>query len=57
MLAERPPGWIVGVVDQVAEQLIALREAGVSRVMCQHLAHDDLDFIALLGGELAPLVA
>jgi hypothetical protein len=30
---------------------------GVSRVMCQHLAHDDLEFIALLGGELAPLVA
>jgi len=57
MMAERPPGWIIGVVEEVAEQLIALREAGVSRVMCQHLAADDLDFIALLGGELAQLVA
>jgi F420-dependent oxidoreductase-like protein len=57
MMAERPPGWVIGVVEDVAEQLIALREAGVSRVMCQHLAPDDLDFIALLGGELAQLVA
>jgi F420-dependent oxidoreductase-like protein len=57
MLAERPPGWVIGVVEQVAEQLSALREAGVSRVICQHLAPDDLDFVALLGGELAQLVA
>jgi F420-dependent oxidoreductase-like protein len=57
MLAERPPGWVIGGVEEVAEQLLALREAGVSRVMCQHLAPDDLDFIALLGGELAHLVA
>jgi alkanesulfonate monooxygenase SsuD/methylene tetrahydromethanopterin reductase-like flavin-dependent oxidoreductase (luciferase family) len=57
LMAERPPGWIVGVVEDVAEQLNALRSAGVSRVMCQHHAHEDLDFIALLGGELAPLVA
>jgi len=56
LAAEHPPGWVIGVVAQVAEQLSALREAGVSRVMCQHLAHDDLDFIALLGDEIAPLV-
>ena len=57
MMAARPPGWVVGVVEDVAEQLTAFREAGVSRVICQHLAPDDLDFIALLGCELAPLVA
>ena len=57
MLAQCPPGWVIGVVEEVAEQLLALREAGVSRVMCQHLAPDDLDFIALLGGELAQSVA
>jgi alkanesulfonate monooxygenase SsuD/methylene tetrahydromethanopterin reductase-like flavin-dependent oxidoreductase (luciferase family) len=57
MMAERPPGWVIGVVEEVAEQLIALREAGVSRVICQHFAPDDLDFIALLGGQLAQLVA
>ena len=57
MLAEPPHGWIVGTVEQVVEQLNALREAGVSRVMCQQLLHDDLDAVALLGSELAPRVA
>jgi F420-dependent oxidoreductase-like protein len=52
-----PNGWIVGTVEQAQEQLLALREAGVSRVMCQHLAHDDLDAVALLGSALAPVVA
>jgi alkanesulfonate monooxygenase SsuD/methylene tetrahydromethanopterin reductase-like flavin-dependent oxidoreductase (luciferase family) len=53
----QPEGWLVGTVDQVAEQLHVLRELGVSRVLCQMLPHDDLDFIAVLGQELAPRVA
>jgi len=55
-MADPPAGWIVGTVQEAARQLIALRDAGVSRVMCQHLLHDDLDAVALLGDELAPLV-
>jgi hypothetical protein len=34
--------------------LRAIANAGVSRVMCQHLLHDDLDAVALIGSELAP---
>jgi alkanesulfonate monooxygenase SsuD/methylene tetrahydromethanopterin reductase-like flavin-dependent oxidoreductase (luciferase family) len=56
-LASTKPAWIVGTVDEVAEQLGALRDAGVARVMCQHLLHDDLDAVALIGGELAPMLA
>jgi F420-dependent oxidoreductase-like protein len=56
LIANPPPGWIVGTLDAAAEQLIALRDAGVSRVMCQQLLHDDLDAVALLGDELAPRV-
>jgi alkanesulfonate monooxygenase SsuD/methylene tetrahydromethanopterin reductase-like flavin-dependent oxidoreductase (luciferase family) len=56
LLREPPPGWIAGDLDDVAERLAALRDAGVHRVMCQHLVHDDLGFVALLGRELAPLV-
>ena len=52
-----PAGWIVGTVEQATEQLGALRDAGVSRVMCQHLLHGDLDAVALLGRELAPQLA
>jgi F420-dependent oxidoreductase-like protein len=57
LLKNPPAGWIVGTIDDAAEQLSALRDAGVARVMCQHLAHDDLDAIALIGRELAPRVA
>ena len=55
---EAPDGgaWITGTVDEVAEQLGALRDAGVARVMCQHLLHDDLDAVALIGEVLAPQV-
>jgi F420-dependent oxidoreductase-like protein len=57
LLSDPPSGWIVGTVDGAAEQLAALSEAGVSRVMCQHLLHDDLDALALIGEQLAPAVA
>jgi F420-dependent oxidoreductase-like protein len=56
-LASTVPAWIVGTVDEVAEQLGALRDAGVARVMCQHLLHADLDAVALIGDELGPMVA
>jgi alkanesulfonate monooxygenase SsuD/methylene tetrahydromethanopterin reductase-like flavin-dependent oxidoreductase (luciferase family) len=57
LLSRPPAGWVLGTTDAAAEQLAALRDAGVARVMCQHLAHDDLDAIALIGRELAPQVA
>ncbi len=57
-VAQEPPaGWIVGTAESAAEQLAALRDAGVSRVLCQHLLHDDLDAVALIGDRLAPAVA
>jgi F420-dependent oxidoreductase-like protein len=55
-LREPPHGWIVGTVADAAEQLQALADAGVERVFCQHLLHDDLDAVALIGERLAPLV-
>ena len=57
MLENPPAGWVVGTVESAAEQLAALRESGVKRVMCQHLVHEDLDAVALIGRELAPRVA
>jgi F420-dependent oxidoreductase-like protein len=57
ILREPPHGWIVGTVADAAEQLRALADAGVDRVFCQHLLHDDLDAVALMGERLAPLVA
>jgi F420-dependent oxidoreductase-like protein len=55
LLDDPPASWVVGTVDRATEQLLALREAGVDRVMCQQLVHEDVDHVALLG-ELAPRV-
>jgi F420-dependent oxidoreductase-like protein len=52
--AERGP---VGTVDQVVARLKELEEIGFQRVMLQHLAHDDLESVALIGRELVPAVA
>jgi alkanesulfonate monooxygenase SsuD/methylene tetrahydromethanopterin reductase-like flavin-dependent oxidoreductase (luciferase family) len=57
LVDEPPSGWIVGTVEAAAEQLSALAAAGVDRVMCQQLLHDDLDAVALLGDQLVPAVA
>jgi F420-dependent oxidoreductase-like protein len=56
-LADCADGGLVGTVDEVAEQLRALEEAGCERVMLQHLLHDDLEMVELIGRELAPLLA
>jgi alkanesulfonate monooxygenase SsuD/methylene tetrahydromethanopterin reductase-like flavin-dependent oxidoreductase (luciferase family) len=56
LVDDPPAGWIVGTVEPAIEQLLALREAGVSRVLCQHYVHEDLDAVELLG-ELASRVA
>jgi F420-dependent oxidoreductase-like protein len=57
VLNDTPASWIVGTLDQVAEQMLVLKEAGVSRVLCQHLPPDDLDYVELLGRQLAPRLA
>lgn len=50
---ERGP---VGTVEQVIERLKQIEEIGYERVMLQHLAHEDLDTVALVGRELVPAV-
>jgi alkanesulfonate monooxygenase SsuD/methylene tetrahydromethanopterin reductase-like flavin-dependent oxidoreductase (luciferase family) len=57
LVSNPPAAWIVGTADRAAEQLAGLRDAGVSRVMCQHLLHTDLDVLAIIGEQLAPAVA
>jgi alkanesulfonate monooxygenase SsuD/methylene tetrahydromethanopterin reductase-like flavin-dependent oxidoreductase (luciferase family) len=47
----------VGTVEQVVERLKEIEALGFERVMLQHLAHQDLDTVALIGRELAPAVA
>jgi len=47
--------WVIGggrVVDRLGE----FEEAGVERVMLQHLCHEDLDMVHLLAAEVMPRV-
>jgi alkanesulfonate monooxygenase SsuD/methylene tetrahydromethanopterin reductase-like flavin-dependent oxidoreductase (luciferase family) len=55
--ATRGPAGVIGTLEEAAEQLRAYERAGVARVMLQHLDHRDLELVALVGQELAPMVA
>lgn len=48
---------VTGAPDEVVARLGELAEAGVDRVMLQHLVHEDLDSLALLGEEVLPHLA
>jgi F420-dependent oxidoreductase-like protein len=56
-IASPPAAWIVGTVEEVVPRLAALRDAGLSRVMLQHLLHTDLETVELIGRQLAPRLA
>lgn len=51
------PDWIHGTPEEVVGRLQELQEAGVERVMLQHLLHRDLEMVALLGAEVIPAVS
>jgi alkanesulfonate monooxygenase SsuD/methylene tetrahydromethanopterin reductase-like flavin-dependent oxidoreductase (luciferase family) len=53
----KPEASLVGTIEEVAGRLREYEALGVTRVMCQHLLHRDLDMVELLGRELAPAVA
>jgi alkanesulfonate monooxygenase SsuD/methylene tetrahydromethanopterin reductase-like flavin-dependent oxidoreductase (luciferase family) len=54
---EQDEAWVTGSVEEAAAYLHELEEAGVTRVMLQHLDHEDLDMVELFGHELAPAAA
>lgn len=51
-LQEHADRWVVGTVEQARARLGELEALGIERVMLQHLAHTDLEMVALLGEEL-----
>ena len=52
LLAERRDRWLVGTVDEVVERIEGLRALGVTRVLLQHLNHDDDAMVTLVGDRL-----
>jgi F420-dependent oxidoreductase-like protein len=45
---------IVGTVDEVLARLAEYAKAGVQRILLQHLVHDDLEMLELIGAEIIP---
>ena len=56
-LRARRGAAIAGTVDEVVDHLRHLAGLGVDGVMLQHLRHDDLEAVELIGREIAPAVA
>jgi alkanesulfonate monooxygenase SsuD/methylene tetrahydromethanopterin reductase-like flavin-dependent oxidoreductase (luciferase family) len=48
---------VAGSPDELAASLREFEDAGVTRVMLQHVVHEDLDVVAAIGRELAPALA
>jgi F420-dependent oxidoreductase-like protein len=48
LIAERRDRWLLGTVDEVAAWIGELQELGVTRVMLQHLNHDDDAMVGLM---------
>lgn len=46
--------WLIGTPDQIVDGLVQLEEAGVERVMLQHLLHEDSETIEGLGELVVP---
>jgi F420-dependent oxidoreductase-like protein len=44
--------WVMGTPEQAADVIAAYAEAGVDRIMLQHLLHTDLDLVDVVGREL-----
>jgi F420-dependent oxidoreductase-like protein len=57
MLSGARASGIVGTVDEVVDRLMAYEAAGVQRVMLQHLLHDDVEMLELIGREVIPRVS
>jgi alkanesulfonate monooxygenase SsuD/methylene tetrahydromethanopterin reductase-like flavin-dependent oxidoreductase (luciferase family) len=56
-LADQRDASLAGTLDELVERLRELGEAGVERVMLQHLLHRDLDAVAQIGRRVVPAVA
>ncbi|MBA2460261.1 MAG: TIGR03560 family F420-dependent LLM class oxidoreductase [Actinobacteria bacterium] len=47
---------VLGTVEEVVERLHELEGAGVERIFLQHLVHEDVDMVRLLGSGVTPAV-
>jgi F420-dependent oxidoreductase-like protein len=56
-LDEIEKDWIVGTPERAIERLRTYEDAGVQRIVMNHLLYDDLEMLELLGTQIAPALA
>ena len=49
--------WLVGTPDELVERLRELEQDGLDGVYLQHLDHEDLDTVRLVGAAIVPALA
>jgi F420-dependent oxidoreductase-like protein len=52
-LRDLPEPWLAGTLDELTPRLTELADAGVERVMLQHLLHRDIDAVKQIGRRVA----
>jgi F420-dependent oxidoreductase-like protein len=57
LLERLDDSWIVGTLDEAIGHLRRFGDAGVERVMLQHLLHRDLEAVEQIGRRVAPALA
>jgi alkanesulfonate monooxygenase SsuD/methylene tetrahydromethanopterin reductase-like flavin-dependent oxidoreductase (luciferase family) len=57
LLETRAGGWIAGTPAQAVERLQELAAEGIEAVYLQHLAHEDVGLVELVGAEIVPAVS
>jgi alkanesulfonate monooxygenase SsuD/methylene tetrahydromethanopterin reductase-like flavin-dependent oxidoreductase (luciferase family) len=49
MRSRRKPPYLSGTIDQVVERLRAYEQVGIQRAILQHVVHEDLEMVTVLG--------
>jgi F420-dependent oxidoreductase-like protein len=57
LLERRADTWITGTPEEAVARLQELEKLGVERVYLQHLAHEAVEMVSLVGAEVAPAVS
>jgi hypothetical protein len=57
VVAARGPASLTGPPERILDQLAAFASAGVERILLQHLLHQDLEAVELIGREIVPAAA
>jgi F420-dependent oxidoreductase-like protein len=57
LIERRADTWIIGTPGEAVARLRSLEKLGVERIYLQHLAHESVEMVALVGAEVAPAVS